>query len=191
MRILIINGHPFDKSFNRGLAEAYEKGAKESGAEVQVIHVSELNFNPILEFGYRKVLELEPDLIDAQKKILWAEHIVIIHPLWWGSMPALLKGFIDRVFLPGFAFKYRANSVWWDKLLKGRTARIICTSDQPYYYNRWVYGRPGINQLKKMILEFCGIKPVKVTWIAPIRNSTEEFRKKWIEKIYRLGTKMG
>jgi putative NADPH-quinone reductase len=77
---------------------------------------------------------LEPDLLAAWEKILWAEHLVWIYPIWWGSMPAILKGFIDRLFLLGFAFKKKENSVWWDKLLTGKSARIITTLDQPKWY---------------------------------------------------------
>lgn len=113
-----------------------------------------------------------------------------VHPIWWGGLPAITKGFIDRLFLPGFAFKYRANSVWWDKFLKGKTAHIITTIDQPGWYYRMFYGRPSINQLKKSTLEFCGVKPVKVTYIGIIKNSKEEQRQKWIEKVYSLGRKL-
>ena len=111
-RILFINGHPDGGSFNAALAEAYRKGAVETEAEVREIIVRELKFNPSLQYGYRKRTELEPDLLMAQECIRWAEHLVWIYPVWWGSLPALLKGFIDRVFLPGFAFKKRENSLW-------------------------------------------------------------------------------
>lgn len=87
---------------------------------MEEIRLRDLKFNPILEYGYRKRTELESDLLDSQKKILWADHIVWIYPVWWGSVPALLKGFLDRVLIPGFAFKKREGSVWWDKFLTGR-----------------------------------------------------------------------
>ncbi|MEJ7676773.1 MAG: NAD(P)H-dependent oxidoreductase [Segetibacter sp.] len=103
-KILIISGHPDKESFNFGLSEAYKKGAISSGVDIKEIVVRDLEFNPNLQFGYRKRTELEPDLIDAKEKIKWAEHLVWIYPVWWGSIPAILKGFIDRVFLPGFAF---------------------------------------------------------------------------------------
>jgi putative NADPH-quinone reductase len=168
---------------------AYKVGALNAGAEVQEIIVSDLKFNPNLEFGYRKRTELEPDLLAAQEKIKWAEHLVIIYPLWWGGMPALLKGFFDRTFLPGFAFQKRENSVWWDKYLIGKSARIITTMDQPAWYHWLIYGEPAHKALKKMILEFCGIKPVKTTSIGPIRFSKDEFRKKYLEKVKALGIK--
>jgi len=188
-KILIINGHPNKDSFNFGIAEAYKKGAIQSGAKVDEIVISKLNFNPNLQFGYQKRMELEPHLQDAWKKILWADHLVWIHPVWWGGLPAITKGFIDRLFLPGLAFKYRENSVWWDKLLKGKTAHIITTLDQPGYYYRLFYGRPSVNQLKKSVLQFCGINPVKVSYIAIIKTSDEKQRKIWLQKVKTLGIK--
>ncbi|CAN5268238.1 hypothetical protein BH23BAC2_BH23BAC2_09040 [soil metagenome] len=115
--------------------------------------------------------------------------MVWVHPVWWGGLPAFTKGLIDRVFLPGYAFKYRENSVWWDKLLKSKTAHIITTLDQPSWYYWFEFGRRSVNQLKKIYLEFCRIKPVKVTYIGPIRNSTIDFRKKMLQKIELLGRK--
>lgn len=188
-KILIINGHPNKESFNFGIFESYKKGALESGAEVKEIIISELNFNPNLQFGYQKVMELEPDLVEAWEKIVWADHLVWIHPVWWGGLPAITKGFIDRLFLPGRAFKYRENSVWWDKLLKGKTAHIITTLDQPALYYRLMFGRPSVNQLKNSVLQFCGIKPVKVTYIGIIKTSNENQRKVWLDKVRFLGLK--
>jgi putative NADPH-quinone reductase len=110
-----------------------------------------------------------------------------VHPVWWGGLPALLKGFIDRLFLPGKAFKYRPNSVWWDKLLTGKTARIITTLDQPGWYYRLRFGRPSVNQLKKSTLEFCGIKPVGVTYFGIIKTATETQRSEWLRKATKMG----
>ena len=189
-KILIINGHPNLESLNNALAESYKNGALASNAEVKEIHIGSLNFNPNLAFGYQKRTELEPDLLDAWDKILWANHLVWIHPVWWGGLPAITKGFIDRLFLPGFAFQYRENSVWWDKLLNGKTAHIITTLDQPSWYYKIIYGNPSVNQLKKSTLEFCGIKPVKVTYVGIIKNSSLENRHKWIEKVKQLGIRL-
>lgn len=188
-KILIINGHPNSESFNFGLAESYQKGAIASGAQVETITIANLNFNPNLKFGYQKRTDLEPDLLESWEKIKRADHLVWIHPVWWGGLPAITKGFIDRLFLPGMAFQYRENSVWWDKLLKGKTAHIITTLDQPSWYYRFFFGRPSVNQLKKSTLEFCGVKPVKVSYIGIIKGSKEEQRKKWLDKVYNFGLK--
>jgi NAD(P)H dehydrogenase (quinone) len=181
--ILIINGHPNPESFNQAIFETYLAEAKKSNISIETIEIAKLKFNPSLEFGYQKRIEMEQDLIEAQEKISRANHLVWIHPVWWGGLPALTKGFIDRVFVPGFAFKYRENSVWWDKLLSGKTAHIITTLDQPAFYYRFAFGRPSINQLKKSTLGFCGIKTKKITYFGPVRNSKEEQRKSWLEKV--------
>ena len=188
-KILIINGHPNPSSFNFGIAESYLKGAVASGAEVETITIAALNFNPNLQFGYQQRTELEPDLLESWEKIKRADHLVWIHPVWWGGLPAITKGFIDRLFLPGMAFQYRENSVWWDKLLKGKTAHIITTLDQPGWYYRFSYGRPSVNQLKKSTLEFCGVKPVKVSYIGIIKTATDFQREKWLQEVYDFGLK--
>lgn len=186
-RILVFYGHPSKTSLNYSLAEAYCNGAQNSGHEVKKLVLADMEFEVNLQFGFEKRMELEQDLKMAQEYILWAEHLVFVHPVWWGGLPALFKGFIDRCFLPGFAFKYRENSVWWDKLLSGKTAHIITTLDQPGWYYRLMYGRPSVNQLKKSTLEFCGIKPVKLTYVGAVRGAEPQKIKEWIDKAGSLG----
>ncbi len=189
-KILIINGHPNSDSFNSGLFASYKKGAFTAKADIQEIVIRDLKFNPNLQFGYQKRTELEPDLLESWEKIQWADHLVWIHPVWWGGLPALTKGFIDRLFLPGFVFQYRQNSVWWDKLLIGKTAHIITTLDQPSWYYWFAYGRPSVNQLRKSTLEFCGVKPVKVTYVGPIKHADLSLRNKWLMKIEKMGANL-
>ncbi|MCB0648314.1 MAG: NAD(P)H-dependent oxidoreductase [Saprospiraceae bacterium] len=186
-RILVIYGHPSKTSLNYSLAEAYCNGAQNSGHEVKKLVLADMEFEINLQFGFEKRMELEQDLKMAQEYILWAEHLVFVHPVWWGGLPALFKGFIDRCFLPGFAFKYRENSVWWDKLLSGKTAHIITTLDQPGWYYWLMYGRPSVNQLKKSTLEFCGINPVKLTYVGAVRGAESKKIKEWIDKAGSLG----
>ncbi|AUP80673.1 NAD(P)H-dependent oxidoreductase [Flavivirga eckloniae] len=186
-RIAIIVGHPDKESYNYALAKAYKKGVQTSGAEIQEIIIPDLKFNPNLQFGYRKRTELELDLLEAQKKLKWANHLVWIYPVWWGSVPAIMKGFLDRVLLPGFAFNKRKDSLWWDKHFTGKTARIICTLDQPSWYYKWIYGSPSHNAMKKLTMNFIGVKKIRITTIGPIRLSKEEFRTKWLKKIEKLG----
>lgn len=164
-KILIINGHPDKESFCFALAENYKMGAYITNANVKLVHLIDLKFNPILTHGYRKISELEPDLVQIQQDIVWADHLVFVYPNWWSTFPALLKGFIDRVFVPNFAFKYRENSPFWDKLLKGKTARLIVTMDTPWWYYWLINRRPGHNAMKIGVLEFCGIKPVKLVFL--------------------------
>jgi putative NADPH-quinone reductase len=186
-KIVIINGHPKKDSFCNVLCNIYKIAANAAGNEAVLINLYELKFNLDLQNGFSKIDELEPDIVFAQEKIKWAQHLVIVHPVWWGSVPALLKGFFDKALLPGFAFKYHENSVMWDKLLAGKTARIIYTADTPIWIYKYFYMAPSVNQVKNRTLEFCGINPVKVTAIGPIRRSTNEFRTKWIDKIEALG----
>jgi len=162
-------------------------GALANGAEVKEINIHALDFDSNLQFGYKQVMPLETDLITAMEAIKWANHLVWIHPVWWGGLPAKMKGFIDRTFLPGTTFKYKKDSIWWDKLLKGKSARIITTMDQPGWYYSLFYGKPSINQLKKSTLQFCGVSPVKVTTIGPIRNTDATKKSIFLKKVTALG----
>ncbi len=155
-KILIINGHPDKQSLCSELAFRYKKGADLAGAECKLVNLADLEFNPSLSNGYRKRTELEPDLLMMQQEILKAEHIVLVYPNWWGTYPALLKGFLDRVLLPGFAFSYRENSILLNKLLSGKTARLIVTMDSPGWYYALFLKSPGHTTMKKGILWFCG-----------------------------------
>ena len=187
MRTLIVLGHPDKQSFCASLADSYERGAKEKGGDVERINLIDLRFDPILRNGYRKIQNLESDLVDAQRLIKWANHIVFVYPVWWSGPPALLKGFIDRVFLPNFAFKYRENSTNWDKLLSGRSARLILTSDAPIAWLYLAYFHPALNMMKKATLEFCGVGPVSVTSFGSIKNANEKKREGLLYDAYRAG----
>lgn len=185
--ILIINGHPDKESFNYALSESYLGGTKLTNAKVFTLNIAELAFNPNLKYGYRKRTDLEPDLLDAIELIKKANHIVWVFPMWWYGYPAIMKGFIDRTFLPGITYEPIAGKNFPEKLLKGKSCRIIMTSDTPKWYDRIFMGRPTINQFKKGTLKFCGISSVKVTYIAPIKGSSSAFREKWLKKVALLG----
>lgn len=189
MNILVILGHPDKNSFCGSLAKAYIDSAMANGSEVRHLQLGELKFDPILWLGYKKIQELEPDLKKAQELILWSNHIVFVYPNWWGTMPAVMKGFFDRVLLPGFAFKYRKDSPMWDKLLSGRTSHLMVTMDTPPWYYRWIFHRPGHNEMKRTILGFCGIKVVKISEFAQIKGSSLRQREKWITLAKDLGCK--
>ena len=189
-QVLIINGHPDKQSYNYALSEAYKSGANKTNAIINTINISELDFNPNLRFGYRQRTELEPDLKDAIDKIKKADHIVWFFPLWWAGLPALMKGFIDRTFLPGITFDFIKGKATPIGLLKGKTSRIIITTDTPKWYDYIVMKRPVIKQFKKGTLEYCGIGPVKVTYISPIISSTLDARNKWLKKVIKLGEKL-
>lgn len=188
-KVLIINGHPDKESFTTALTEAYAKGARRrADAQVDVLHLTDLAFDLVLHHGYKQRTTLEPDLVRAQALLKAADHTVWLYPIWWGGMPALLKGFFDRVFLPGFSFQYRENSPLWDKLMKGKTARVVTTMDAPIWFYRLMYGSAGHKAIKRVILGFCGYK-VKFFTMGSLKSSTGKQRQKWLEKAERLGEK--
>ncbi len=187
--ILIILGHPNTDSFCNAIGEAYYDGVKECDTQVTYVRLSELSFDPILHKGYTEIQQLEDDLVILQNKIQEADHIVFVYPTWWGAPPALLKGLIDRILLPGFGFRFRKDSILWDRLLKGRSARIITTMDEPSFYYRLGFGAPGDKMMKRVILTFCGISPVHITHIDRVRFKTDSQRKKILEKVKNIALK--
>jgi NAD(P)H dehydrogenase (quinone) len=187
MRILIICGHPDRESFSAALSQAYAEAARAAGHELELLHLGDLVFDPILRRGYRQLQPLEPDLLRAQAQLSWAQHLVFVYPVWWGGVPALLKGFLDRLLLPGFGFRYRKNSSLWDGLLKGRSARLIATLDTPGWYFRWIWGAPAHRQMRDTVLKFCGIAPVRLSAFAPLRGSSDGQRAKWLHAVRALG----
>lgn len=190
-RILIIMGHPRTDSLCQALVDAYAAEARQAGGEVRVLALAELTFDPILHGGYRGQQPLEPGLLAAQEAVRWAELLVLAFPIWWGDAPALLKGFIDRVFLPGFAFQYREGASLPDQLLKGKQARLLVTMDSPSWWYRWWVGAPVEKSLVRATLNFCGISKVKRTWFCQVRTSTPEQRAGWIQQAGKVGQEDG
>ena len=187
-QVLIINANPNQNSFSSALAQHYFTGAKDAGAEVKLVNLTDLDFDPVYHPGTDQVMEA--DLLEMQKAILKAEHLVFVYPNWWGTYPALFKGFIDRVFIHDFAFRYKKNSPLPEPLLKGKSARAIVTMDTPFWYYTLVYRKSGHHSMKNSILHFCGIKPVRFTVFTPIRHSDEKTRIGWLEKVEQLGRKL-
>lgn len=187
--ILIIYGHTDKESFAAAIADSYERGAQEGGHDVHRINIGDLSFDPILHKGYREIQELEPDLLEVQRRIKWAEHIVIIYPNWWGSMPAILKGMFDRMFLPGFAFRFSGrNHFSREKLLKQRSAAVYITTNMHPFLGRLVFGDTS-NEIKRNILQFAGISPVNVRKIGPIERMPEKKREYILDNVYKQGKK--
>ncbi len=187
--ILIINGNPKENSLCKSIAESYRTGAVET-SKVELLNLSAISFEVNQIAGLKtSENELEPGLIHAQSLLKAADHIVWIYPIWWGRMPALLKGFIDRTFLSGFAFQYRKNSMLWDKLLTGKTARIIVTMDGPSWYFKYVMRNHSIRRMKNSILKFCGIKVNGVTYFGKVRLRTETEIAGFLKEIETLGFK--
>lgn len=183
--VLIISVHSDAERLGQALATAYADTATAAGHNVRWLQLDKLNFNPVLP-GYRNALPLEPDLQAAQADLLWAEHISLVYPIWWGSVPALLKGFLDRVLLPGFAFKYQPGKKYPQPLLSGKTAHLLLTMDTPPWYFRWVYRAPGLQQISRTTLAFCGIKPLKSIMLGPVISSTLPQRQRWLQQAVKL-----
>ncbi|WP_066331184.1 NAD(P)H-dependent oxidoreductase [Azohydromonas lata] len=189
-RVLVIAAHAPTGCYGAALAEAYVGHARYFGHQVRVLNLNMLQFDPVLHGGYRSVQPLEPDLAMAQEALRWAEHLTFIYPIWWGSVPAVLKGFLDRVLLPGFAFEYQPGNHFPEKLLKGRSAHIVATMDTPPWYFRWLYLAPGLRQLKRNTLEFCGVRPVRTLALGPVLGSSSPRRARWLEKVRDLAEKL-
>jgi putative NADPH-quinone reductase len=189
-KVLIVQGHPNKDSLSSRISATYKDGAEAGGAEVREIIVKDLNFNPILFLGYKRKEKLEDDILSSQKLIEWADHLVFIYPNWWGTYPALFKGFIDKALWPGFAFQYKPNSAKIDRLLAGKSARVIVTMDTPLWYYNIVQGRPGHRAIKGATLNFCGVHPVRFFTMTPVRNASEDRINQWLKKVNKLGLKV-
>ena len=192
-KILVFLGHPNrnqSETFSAELATLYEAAAKKAGHEVKRINLADLEFDPILHQGYKVIQELESDLKMAQEAINWCDHFVLVYPSWWSGMPALLKGFFDRCWLPGFAFHMRKTShgtpaMGWYKKLKGKTARVIVPSgSHPFLI--WLFFGDYTNEIKMGILWFAGFK-VRVTRLGPTDMAPEWMRNSWRRRVMRLG----
>jgi NAD(P)H dehydrogenase (quinone) len=185
--ILIISAHPRYRGLGDELAQAYLEAATAANHQVTLLELSKLSFDPILHHGYKQDQPLEPDLVTAQRAIAAADHLVFIYPVWWGNLPALLKGFIDRVFLPGFAFRY--TRVLPEQLLKGKSARIIVTMDVFDLYDRFILARSCTRPLEVAVLKFCGIKPVRITRVTSTRRLNPAEIATLLEQVKKMAVK--
>ncbi len=187
-RIVIIQGHPAsgDGHFCHALATGYARGAADGGHEVRLIPVAELDF-PLLRAKTDWEGSPPPSTIaEAQRTMVWAEHIVIIYPLWLGGMPALLKGFLEQALRPAFMTGAQAGSSW-KTALKGRSSRIIVTMGMPAFVYRWYFGAHSLKSLKRSILHLVGIGPNRDTLIGMIESLSEAKRTKWLDAMRGLG----
>ena len=187
-RIAIIQGHPdpAQDRFCHALADAYTAGAAAAGHSLRRIEVATLDF-PLLRTSQDFETGIPPpDIAAAQETIAWAEHLLIVHPLWLGAMPALLKGFLEQTLRPAFTTRPRPNR-WPEMLLKGRSARIVVTMGMPAFVYRWYFGAHGLKNLERSILGFAGIRPIRHTLIGMIGNLDDKKRARWIERLKALG----
>lgn len=189
-RIVLIYGHPDASSQRLGssLLEAYAAGAIKAGHEVRIVKVAELNF-PLLytQLDWEKG-SVPPSLVPAQEDIRWAQHLVLFFPLWLGDMPALLKGFLEQVARPGFAFTAEGGNPFAHKGLKGRSARVIVTMGMPALVYRWYFRAHSVKSLQRNILGFVGIGPINETLIGSVGNMDEKTASTWFKKMAKMGS---
>lgn len=188
-RVVVIQGHPDPEPsrFCRALAAAYAEGAEQAGHKVRRIDVAELDF-PILRTKEDFESGVAPAAIrQSQEKISWADHLLIVYPLWLGSMPALLRAFLEQVFRPGFATAGAASSGTWQKLLIGKSARIVVTMGMPAFIYRWYFRAHSLKSLERNILGFCGIGPVRETLIGMVEAKSDAKRRSDLQKMRELG----
>jgi NAD(P)H dehydrogenase (quinone) len=186
-KIFLLLGHTDPATLSGALADTYEQAARASGHEVRRMNIGDLHFDPVLHEGYKSIQELEPDLKDFQENLRWAEHLVVVYPTWWHTMPAMLKGLFDRAWLPHYAFNFADHGLTWKKLLRGRTARIITSANTAPWLIRLMYGSPTTT-LVLCILGFSGIR-ARSTIFGPSERASERAKARWFRTVARLGRK--
>lgn len=189
-KILVINGHSIKDSFCEAIANEYVASAKKNN-DVNLVNLYNLKFDPALKVGYRsdKKQVLEADIKKVQSQISDADHLVFVYPVWWGDAPALLKGFLDRVLIPGFAFDPKNKKMGLPTgLLKGKSAQLIITMGSPHFVYRTFLGSRA-TKIMKSSLGYCGIKPVKSIHFCSIDSSKDSDRKEMLKKVRVLASK--
>ncbi|MEM1103989.1 MAG: NAD(P)H-dependent oxidoreductase [Pseudomonadota bacterium] len=190
-KVFIWTAHPKPGSLCGAIADAYQAGAESKGAEIRRLDLADMKFSD----GFRGYNEpqaaLEPDLAAWRDGMSWADHIFVAHPYWWGAMPARAKAVLDRALLPGFGFKYHKRGFGWDKLLKGRTADVVITSDTPPLLDVLIYHRPARRVIRNQVLGFCGIDVKRVAQFGSVKTASPEKIARWIAEAERMGAKAG
>lgn len=187
-KILVFLGNPNADTYSGRLADAYVEGARASGFEVERININDLKFDPILHQGYKEIQQLEPDLLMVQEKIRWADHIVFIYPNWWCSMPAVMKGMFDRMWLPGFAFNFDKQTKKCIQRLKGKTAHVIIVAGTHSPFMTWWKFGDYTNEIAHGILGFSGLKTC-VSAFGPTERVSASVLDRWTEKVRHFGKK--
>jgi putative NADPH-quinone reductase len=188
-RILVLQGHP-DSSrdhFCHALADHYVEGASSAGHSVRTVEIAGLDFPMLRSKHDWEAGSLPPDLTEARDAIGWAEHLVFFFPLWLGDMPALLKAFLEQVARPGFAFALPSDGGMGQKLLGGRSARVVVTMGMPALVYRWYFRAHSVKSLERNILGFVGIAPIHRNLVGMIEGMTNVQRERWLETLRGLG----
>ena len=180
-RIFILMANPDKDTMSNYFAGVYEKAAGDAGHDVRRTNLVDMQFDPLLHLGYKVIQPLEPDLLKVQEDIRWADHFVVVFPIWWSGMPSLLKAMFERMWLPGFAFHFHKSNMGWDKLLRGKTSRIITLSKMHPWAIRFMFGNFS-NALKSSILQFSGFK-VRETNIGFSETMSKRSKARWTKCI--------
>ena len=190
-RILLIEGHPDGTAEHLcgALAEAYAAGAQQAGHTVRRLRVAGLTFPLLRSQQDWEQGQLPPSLAQPQADIAWAEHLLLFFPLWLGDMPALLKGFLEQVARPGFAFGPAGGNPLTQKRLAGRSARVVVTMGMPSLVYRYYFRAHSVKSLERNILGLVGIAPVRETLIGMVDRLGEDGVQEWLLKLRRLGAK--
>jgi putative NADPH-quinone reductase len=188
-RVAIIQGHPdaTRRHLCHALADAYASGARAAGYAIDEIEVARLDFPVLRSKEAFETGALPESLVPAQAAIGQADHLLVVYPLWLGTMPALLKAFLEQVFRPGFAFELRERGRLWKRPLKGKSARIVVTMGMPVFFYRWYFGAHGLKSLERSILGFAGIGPIRESLYGMIEHTSVAKRNAWLAKLRRLG----
>lgn len=189
-RIFILDGHPGQNSIARQATERYAAAARAAGHEVRLSRLCGLTFDTDRGVaGYDNAKPLEPVLEEALGNLEWCTHFVLAFPLWWGGFPAKLKGWIDRVLVPGRTFTTEKTTAIGlpAPLLTGRSARVLITSDTPRSFLWVAYGDAILRQLRGQVLGFVGFKPVRITFFAPASDPKPGAVDKLLARMDRLG----
>jgi putative NADPH-quinone reductase len=186
--IAIIQGHPDPDGghFCHALAQAYADGATAAGHNVRSIDIARLEFPLLRDQSEFETGTPPADIIDAQNALARADHILIVYPLWLVTMPALLKGFFEQTIRPGFAIKF-TSGYRWEKLLKGRSARIVVTMSMPALAYRVLFDAHSLRSLERYTLRFCGIGPIRESLVGSVGEIDSRKREGWLERMRRLG----
>lgn len=191
-KIFLLLGHPDKVGMCGAIADSYEAAARAAGHTVERMNIGEMQFDPLLHHGYRAMQELEPDLKRFQELVTTSDHFVIIYPVWWVGMPAILKGLFDRAWLPGSAFRYIKTkaghrTIFWHRLFRGKSARIFMTSGTQPLLVRFLPGNVNA-QLRWGILWFAGFS-VRTKWFGPAENIPEDTKAKWLAQVSEIGSR--
>ncbi|WP_247729220.1 NAD(P)H-dependent oxidoreductase [Halovivax limisalsi] len=192
MRVLVVLGHPRTDSLCGDLARSYRDGVRAAGHDVETLFLADLEFDPHVRRERPADQPLEPDLTEAASLIRWADHLAFVYPNWWGTMPALLKGFFDRVFRSGFAFDFyeEGEGAGHRELLDGRTADLLVTMDVPPWVFRLIQREPGTNAVERATLGFAGVRTTETAYFGSVERSSVEERRAWLDRAERLGRRL-